>query len=60
MAQAATYSFEATTASRVYHVFKNTSWVNLKEGDKVQVELKTNKNSIRIDLAFFVFLLPPF
>ena len=50
MAQAATYSFEATTASRVYHVFKNTSWVNLKEGDKVQVELKTNKNSIRIDL----------
>ena len=50
MAQAATYSFEATTASRVYHVFKNTSWVNLKEGDEVQVELKTNKNSIRIDL----------
>ena len=37
MAQATTYSSEAKIASRGYHVYKNTIWVNAKEGDEVQV-----------------------
>ena len=42
MAQATTYSFEAKIAPRGYHVYKNTTWVNAKEGDEVQVEIDTN------------------
>ena len=43
------YSFKAKIASRGYHVFKETSWNNAKEGDEVKVELKTNKSSNKID-----------
>ena len=39
------YSFKAKIASRGYHVFKETSWSNAKEGDEVKVELETNKSS---------------
>ena len=38
-------SFKAKIASRGYHVFKETSWSNAKEGDEVKVELETNKSS---------------
>ena len=43
------YSFKAKIASRGYHVFKETSWSNAKEGDEVKVELETNKSSKKID-----------
>ena len=43
------YSFKAKIASRDYHVFKETSWGNAKEGDEVKVELETNKSSKKID-----------
>ena len=43
------YSFKAKIASRGYHVFKETSWSNAKEGDEVKVELETNKSSSKID-----------
>ena len=43
------YSFKAKIASRGYHVFKETSWSNAKEGEKVKVELETNKSSKKID-----------
>ena len=43
------YSFKAKIASRSYHVFKETSWSNAKEGDEVKVELETNKSSKKID-----------
>ena len=43
------YSFKAKIASRGYHVFKETSWSNAKEGNEVKVELKTNKSSNKID-----------
>ena len=38
------YSFKAKIASRGYHVFKEISWSNAKEGDEVKVELETNKS----------------
>ena len=37
------YPFKAKIASRGYHVFKETSWSNAKEGDEVKVELEANK-----------------
>ena len=43
------YSFKAKIASCGYHVFKETSWSNAKEGDEVKVELETNKSSNKID-----------
>ena len=43
------YSLKAKIASRGYHVFKETSWSNAKEGDEVKVELETNKSSKKID-----------
>ena len=43
------YSFKAKIASCGYHVFKETSWSNTKEGDEVKVELETNKSSNKID-----------
>ena len=50
MAQAITYSFEVKIASRGYHVYKNTARVNAKEDNEVQVEIKTNKDSIKLIL----------
>ena len=43
------YSFKAKIAFRGYHVFKETSWSNAKEGDETKVELETNKSSKIID-----------
>ena len=43
------YAFKAKIASRGYHVFKETSWSNAKEGDEVKVELETNKSSNKTD-----------
>ena len=49
MAQATTHSFEAKITSRGYHIYKNTTWVNAKDGDEVQVEIEINKDSIKVD-----------
>ena len=49
MTPATIYSFEAKITSRGYHVYKSTTWDNAKEGDEVQAEIKTNKDSIKVD-----------
>ena len=33
--------FKAKITSRGYHVFKETTWNNVKEGDSVKVDLET-------------------
>ena len=43
------YSFKAKIASRGYHVFRETSWSNAKEGDEFKVKLETNKSSKKND-----------
>ena len=45
MAQATTCSFEGKIASRGC----NTTRVNAEEDDEVQVEIETNKDSIKVD-----------
>ena len=52
MTQATTYSFEAKIASRGYHAYKDTTGVNAKEGNEVQTEIKTNKDSIKVDPSY--------
>ena len=39
------YSFDTKIASRGYHVQCNSTWQNAKSGDKVKVEIETNKSS---------------
>ena len=48
------YLFTATDASRGYHVYKNTSWTNVKAGEKVTVEMETKKSSLEVDPYPFV------
>ena len=43
------YSFDSKIASRGYHVYRNSTWQNVKSGDKVKVEIKMNKPSKSID-----------
>ena len=43
------YSFNATVTSKGYHVYKNTSWTNVKVGEKVTVEMETKKSSLEVD-----------
>ena len=49
MAKTTTYSIKAKVASRGYHVYKNTKWVNAKEGDEVQAEIETNEDSVKVN-----------
>lgn len=49
MAQATIYSFEAKIASSGYHVYNNTTGVDAKEDGEIQVEIKTNKDSIKVN-----------
>ena len=44
-----TYNFQATIASRGYHVYKETTWSNAKVNEKVKIEIETNQSSIAID-----------
>ena len=37
------YSFEATVAALGYHVYKNTTWDQAKVGDKVLLEIESDK-----------------
>ena len=43
------YSFDAKIASRGFHVYKESTWKNAKIGEKVKVEVETNKKSITVD-----------
>ena len=43
------YSFQATVAARGYHVYKNTTWDQTKVGDKVLVEMESDKKLKEID-----------
>ena len=43
------YSFDSKIASRGYHVYRNSTWQDAKSGDKVEVEIETNKSSKSID-----------
>ena len=44
-----TYNFQATIASRGYHVSKETTWLNAMVNEKVKIEIETNQSSIAID-----------
>ena len=39
-----TYNFQATIASRGYHVYKETTWSNAKVNEKVKIEIETNQS----------------
>ena len=41
--------FEAKIASRGYHVFMNTTWTRAFVGEHINVEIETNRESIRRD-----------
>ena len=41
--------FTATVVSRDYQVYKITSWINAKIGDKVIVESETTASSLETD-----------
>ena len=43
------FTFTAKVASRGFHVYKNTTWNDVKEGDKVVVEIERNPKSKEID-----------
>ena len=43
------FTFTATVASSGYRVYKKTSWIKAKVGDKVTVELKTTASSLETD-----------
>ena len=43
------YSFDSKIASRWYHVYRNSSWLNAKPGHKMKVEWETIKLSKSID-----------
>ena len=44
-----TQNFQATIASRGYHVYKETTCSNSKVNEKVKIEIETNQSSIPID-----------
>ena len=43
------FTYTATVALRGYHVYKATSWINAKVGDKVTEELETAASSLETD-----------
>ena len=38
------YTVQAKIASRGYHVCKNVNWENVKAGEKVTIQIETNKD----------------
>ena len=44
-----TYDFQATVASRGYHVYKETTCSNAKVNEKVKIKIETNQSLIAID-----------
>ena len=49
MAEATTYSFEVKIATPGYHVYFKITQAHPNEGNEVQVEIKRNKDSIKVD-----------
>ena len=43
------YLFDSKVASRWYHVYRNSTWLNAKPGHKMKVERETNKLSKTIE-----------
>ena len=43
------FDFQATIASRGYHVCTETTWSNAKVSEKVETETKANQSSIAMD-----------
>jgi len=43
------FSFDQKIASRGYHEYRNSTWINAKAGQKVKVEKETNAKSKSID-----------
>ena len=43
------YSFDSKIAFSGYHVYRNSTWQNAESGDKIKVEIETNKSSESID-----------
>ena len=44
-----TYNFQATIASRGYHVYKEATWSNAKVNEIVKIEIESNQSPIAID-----------
>ena len=44
-----TYDFQATVASRGYHVYKETTCSNAKVNERVKIKIETNQSLIAID-----------
>ena len=42
-------SFDSKITASGYHVYKNTTWKNAKAGQKVKVQVATNKSSKESD-----------
>ena len=42
------YSFEEKIALHGYHVFRNTTWTNVKAAEKVTVMIETDKSSFDV------------
>ena len=43
------YNFEVKIASRGYHVYKETTWMNASVDDRVNGDIETNPTSLNID-----------
>ena len=43
------YSFKAQVAPRGFHVYRNITWTDVKQGDSVSVEIETNEESKKVD-----------
>ena len=42
------YSFKAQVAARGFHVYRNITWTDVKQGDSVSVEIETNEESKKV------------
>ena len=42
------YSFKAQVAARGFHVYRNITWTDVKQGDSVSVETETNEESKKL------------
>ena len=44
------FAFQRKVALRGFHIYKNTTWINVNIGQKISVQLETNDDSKKIDL----------
>ena len=43
------YSFKAKVAARGFHVYRNVTWTDVKQGDSVSVDIETNEEPKKVD-----------